>query len=163
MRLNWVDLLCIGSVALFGAVQFLRSRTNFSQVLYETIAICAAAFGATKLFMPLAELLEVSYVFTYIGLFVVFGSAGIFMAATLNRAAAFGMGTFNYLLGLLLAVVCGWAAAHVLLRGVHIAYAIRNPDVIVAINRSWMASQILRFGAFRELLGVLRIARYNNI
>ncbi len=159
MRLNWVDLLTIGLIATVGAFQFLRGIKNFSQILYEALLLIVALVAATALSEPLGNALGVSRVLVYIIAFVVLGMLGILLATTLNKFMAFDLGVFNYLFAMLFGVVSGWVIGHTVLRSLT---AIYNPGLHLAIRKSWMASQVLHFGAFWELLAILRIARWRG-
>ncbi|MEO0080040.1 MAG: hypothetical protein ABIK44_05130 [candidate division WOR-3 bacterium] len=163
MKFNWVDILAISLVASTAAIQLLRGVRDLSQVFYETALLVAALVGATKIFIPLHNLTNFSYTFCFAGSFLIFAILAIMIATFLNRFFAFGFGGFSYILAAAFGVVCGFVVGHAVMRTLFIALGARNAQFVDAVHRSWMASQVLYFGAFRELLGVLRIARYNNI
>ncbi len=163
MRLNWVDLLTIGAVATGAAVQFLRSIRDFSLIFYETIFFIAALLATVRWFFTLHNWLTIPPVAAFAGIFVVLIMVGILLATLTNQFLSFSLGPFDYFFGLLLGIVCGFVFGHAMLRTVLLGFSLTNPAVVEAVRSSWMASQVLYFGAFRELLGILRIARYNNI
>jgi len=163
VKFNWVDILAISLVAGTAAIQLLRGARDFSQVFYETIFLVMALVGTVRIFMPLHSLTGISYTVCFAGSFVIFGILALMIAAVLNRFFAFEFGGFSYILAAALGVVCGFVVGHAVLRTLFILWGGRNVHFADAVHRSWMASQVLYFGAFRELLGMLRIARYNNI
>ncbi len=160
MRFNWIDLLSIGLVATAGGIQFLRGTKDFSRVFYETIFLIAALVATVKLFIPVHKLTGVSYIVTFAGIFVALAVLGIWLAFLLNRLIGFGTGVFAYIFSLLLGIAGGWVIGHAVLRTLYIAFARRDPAFLMAVHKSWMASQLLYFGAFRELLAMLRVARW---
>jgi uncharacterized membrane protein required for colicin V production len=160
MRLNWVDWLSLGLVSTVGAVQYLRGVSDFSRVLYEALALVAAVVGASCLHKAVNELSGLPQAMSYALLFLVLGTVGIVVAGLVNRVMAFSMGVFDRILSVLTGVLCGWMVGHVVLR---FLLSIQSRDIHIAIRESWMASQLLYFGAFWELLAMLRIARYHNI
>ncbi|MGQ9677828.1 MAG: hypothetical protein ACUVUD_00905 [bacterium] len=163
MRFNWVDLTTIGVVATGAAIQFLRATKDFSLVLYETFFLIAALIAAVRLIIPLHQFTALPEAIVFIGVFVVLSMLGLLLAHGLNQIFEFGFGVFNHFIGLLLGIACGIVFGHAVLRTVVITYRLSRPEVVEFVHRSWMASQILYFGAFRELLGILRVARYHNI
>ncbi len=160
MRLNWVDWLSLGLVSAVGALQYLRGTSDFSRVLYEALALVAAVVGATCLYRAVNELFGIPPATAYAVLFLVLGAVGIVLAGLVNASIPFSMGVFDRILSVLTGLVCGWTVGHVVLR---FLLSIESRSIHIAIRESWMASQLLFFGAFWELLGVLRIARYHNI
>ncbi len=163
MKFNWVDLLAIGAVTTGAAIQFLRSIRDFSLVFYETLLFIGALIATVRLFLPVHKLLSISPVIAFVGVFVILVVLGILVATLINQFFEFSLGAFDYFFGLLLGIVCGFVFGHALLRTVLLGFCLSNPAVAEAVRSSWMASQVLYFGAFRELLGLLRIARYHNI
>ncbi|MEO0020052.1 MAG: hypothetical protein ABIK47_05370 [candidate division WOR-3 bacterium] len=163
MGFNWVDILSIGVVALIGALQFLRAIRDFSLVFYETIFMVAAVVGAVRFYPFVQRLTRFPAVASFALVFIIFLFLAFLCASLLNSFIGFEFGIFSYFFGLGLAIVCGFAFGHVVLRALSIGSSPTRPDIIVSIKRSWMASQVLYFGAFREFLGILRIARYNKI
>ncbi|MGB9742693.1 MAG: hypothetical protein ACP5JB_02420 [candidate division WOR-3 bacterium] len=163
MRFNWVDVLAIGAVASVAAVQLLRATRDFSQVFYETVFMVLAVVGAVRFFIPVSQRLNLNPALALGMLFVLLLVLGLLFATFINQGLGFSLGGFDYLFGLLLGIVCGFVFGHALLRTIMLATMERHAEVVAAVRRSWMASQVLYFGAFRELLGILRIARYNNI
>jgi hypothetical protein len=163
MRFNWVDVLTIGVVSSVAAVQMLRATRDFSQVFYETAFMVVALVAAVRLFLPVSQRLNLTPALGIGLLFVVFLVTGLLFATVVNQGLGFSLGGFDYLFGLVLGIVCGFVLGHALLRTIMLAAANQQPEMVAAVRRSWMASQVLYFGAFRELLGILRIARYNNI
>lgn len=163
MRFNWVDLTAIGVVATGAAIQFLRATRDFSLVLYETVLFIAALVAAVHLFIPLHQLTALPEAVVFSGVFVILAVLALLIASGLNQVFEFGFGVFNHFVGLILGIACGIVFGHAVLRTLVIAYRLSRPELVEVIHRSWMASQVLYFGAFRELLGILRIARYHNI
>ncbi len=163
MRFNWVDLLAIGVVSFAGGIQFLRSTKDFSLVLYETFLLIAALIGTVRVFIPIHQLTGLSYTVCFAGCFVILAVLAILIASGINRFFEFSFGGFGYFFGLFLGIACGFVFGHAVLRVLLIAYGVKRPEFADMVHRSWMASQVLYFGAFRELLAMLRIARYNNI
>ncbi|OYD16537.1 hypothetical protein CH330_02585 [candidate division WOR-3 bacterium JGI_Cruoil_03_51_56] len=163
MRFNWIDLVSIGLVATVGGIQFLRGTRDISQVFYETVFLIAAAVGATRLFAPIHHVMGISGGITFAGTFILLGALGLWLAAFLNRVMAFDMGGFNYLLAFFVGITGGWVVGHIGIRSVYIAFAAKDQNVYMAIRRSWVATQLLYFGAFQELLAILRNARWLNI
>lgn len=160
MRYNWVDVLTIGIVATAAGVQFMRGTRNFSRVLYETVLLVAGLIGATALYHFVHELLGLSAPVAYAILFVLLGTLAFLAGAGINRLLPFGLGTFGHILSLGVGVACGWVFGHAILRTM---VGIENPQLHSAIRHSWMASQVLHFGAFIELLAMLRLARWHRI
>lgn len=163
MKFGGIDALTTGIVSLVAGIQFLRAIKGFSQVFYETIFLVAALVAALKMFTPVHNLTRLSYPVSLCGIFGIFAILAIIIASVLNQTFEFGFGTFNYFFGLLLGVACGFIVGHTVLRSLVLAYSETKPEVVEAIHRSWMASQVLYFGAFREFLGLLRLTRYHNI
>ncbi len=163
MRLNWIDILTIGVVATGAAIQFLRATRDFSLVLYETALFIGALVATVRLFIPIHQIIGLAPAVCFIGIFVILSVLALLIASMFNQLVEFGFGVFNHFIGLLLGIVCGTVFGHAVLRTLIIAYEVSRPQVVEAVHRSWMATQVLYFGAFRELLAILRIARYNNI
>jgi hypothetical protein len=163
MNFNWVDILTIGVVATGGAIQFLRATKDFSLVLYETVLFIGALVATVRIFMPVHQTTGFSPAVSFIGIFVILSVLALLIASVLNQLFEFGFGLFNHFIGLLLGIACGTVFGHAVLRALIVIYNVSRPPVVEAIYRSWVATQVLNFGAFRELLGILRIARYNNI
>ncbi len=159
MRFNWIDILTIGVVATGAGVQFLRGTRGFSRVLYESVLLIAALVGATALYGPLHTALGINRVLAYGVLFVVLGALAFLVGMGLHRLLPFSLGMFGHILSLLTGVACGWAIGHGILR---ILTGIQNPQLHLAIRKSWMATQVLHFGAFIELLAMLRLARWHR-
>ncbi|MEO0082179.1 MAG: hypothetical protein ABIL25_07810 [candidate division WOR-3 bacterium] len=162
MRFNWVDLLSIALVAGVGGVQFTRGIKDLSRVFYEAVFLIAAVIAASRLFDLTERALSIKPFIAFAGVFVLAAALGIWLANLLNRVLAFDMGGFNYLFALGLGVVCGWVIGHAVLRSLYLALS-GNKEQLVTVHRSWMASQLLFFGAFREFLVILRFARYSNV
>ena len=163
MRFNWVDLLSIGVVATAGGIQFMRGIRELSRVFYETVFVTGAIIAAGYLYAPLGRAIGVPPVAGFAGAFVLAAALGIWLAFLLNRFLPFDAGAFNYLFALVLAVGFGWVVGHGVLRSLYIALAQHDKQFVLAVRRSWMASQLLYFGAFWEMLAVLRFARYSNV
>lgn len=163
MRFNWVDLLTIGVVSTVGAIQFLRATKDFSLVFYETALFIGALFASVKMLNPLHQLTNLSFGGCFVITFVILTILALLFASGLNRFFEFEFGMFNHFLGLFLGLAGGTVFGHAVLRTFILGYGATRPEVTEAIHRSWMATQVLYFGAFRELLAILRIARYNNI
>jgi uncharacterized membrane protein required for colicin V production len=163
MKFNWIDVLTSGVVASVAALQLLRAIRDFSQVFYETVFLVVALVGAVRLFMPVSQRLNLSPPLAMAMLFMIFAVLAALFATLINQSLEFSLGGFDYLFGLGLGIACGFVFGNAVLRTIVLMFMGEKPEVIAAVHRSWMASQVLYFGAFRELLGILRIARYNNI
>ncbi len=163
MGFSQIDLLTVGVVALIAGVQFLRVIRDFSLILYETIFLILALIGAVRFYPAVQRFIGFSPFATFAGTFLVLAALAFLCAGLLNLVVSFEFGVFGYLLGFGLAIACGFVFGHAVLRGMVIGYGATKPQIVASINRSWMASQVLYFGAFRELLAMLRIARYNKI
>jgi hypothetical protein len=161
--MNWVDIACLGLVSVVAAVQFLRATRDFSRVLYEAIFLVGAAVLATKLLKPAHALTHVSYPVCFLGVFIIAAALGMVLAVLLNARLAFGFGIFSYLFGLLLGLVCAYAVGHVAIRTPYIAFAHLNPAFHAAVQRSWMARDLLQFRTFIEILALLRNARWLHV
>lgn len=162
MRFNWVDILSIGLVATVGGVQFMRGTKDISRVFYEAVLLSGAMVAASRFFKPLGQAVYVPPVAAFVGIFVLLAGLGIWLGFLLNRLLPFDAGGFNYLFALLFAVACGWVVGHGVLRALYLALAEKDPEFVMAMRRSWMASQLLYFGALYELLVVLRFARHSQ-
>jgi len=160
MSSNWVDVACIGTVALVAGIQFLRSTRDFSRVLYETLLLVGAVAVAAALFRPLQAKTGWSEPLVFGGVGAVLGIAGIMLAALLNRSLPFGLGMFNYVFGLLLAIACGYTVGHLALRTAVLAFSHRSPEFAQAVERSWMTRDLLYFRTFIEVRAFLRTARW---
>ena len=163
MQFSWLDYVLIGGVATVAAIQFLRSTRDLSRVLYETVFVAGAVVAASVLVHPLVELTGLSAP-------LLFGAGGgvlvvlaILLAALVNSRLPFGLGVFNYILGLLLAVACGYALGHLALRTANMAISPRNPEFAAAVRRSLMARDLLHFKTFIELRAILRFARWKGM
>lgn len=163
MRFNGIDVLAIAVVAAAGGIQFLRATRDFSQVFYETVALILALVASTRFFTPLSQWLDITPALAFGIVFAILAVLALLVATLLNQGVGFSLGGFDYLFGLVLGIADGFVIGHATLRTLMLFLAGRNPELVAAVHRSWMASQVLYFGAFRELLGILRIARYNNI
>ncbi|MGQ9707680.1 MAG: hypothetical protein ACUVUR_02245 [bacterium] len=163
MRFNWIDVLSVGVVSIGAGVQFLRATKDFSRILYETLLLIAALVTAVRMYTTVQRLFGLSAAGSFAGLFLFFMLVALLIASLLNRVIYFDFGGFAYLFGLVLGVACGVVFGHAVLRTLVIGFSSTRPDLKIGIHCSWMASQVLYFGAFRELLAVLRIARYHNI
>ena len=163
MQFNWLDYVLIGIVATVTAVQFLRSTKDLSRVLYETLFVVGSAVAATRLVQPLQKLtgLSTPVLFGVSGLLLMV--VGIILAALFNRIAPFGLGIFNYLLGLLLAIACGYAFGHVGLRTAHLAISPRNLQFAETVHRSLVARDLLYFKTAFEILVFLRFVRWKGV
>jgi len=160
VRYNWVDVLTIGIVATAAGIQFLRGTRSFSRILYETVLLIAGLIGATALYDPVHRLLGISEPVAYLIVFVLLGAVAFLAGAGVNRLMPFALGMFGHILSLGVGVACGWVFGHAILR---MMVGIDNPQLHSAIRHSWMASQVLHFGAFIELLAMLRLARWHRI
>lgn len=163
MRFNWLDYVLIGSVATIAAVQFLRSTKDFSRILYETVFMVGAVAAASLLLRPLEELTGLSAPLLFGGLGAILFALGILLAAIVNRWLPFGFGIFNYVFGLLLAVACGYALGHLVLRTANMAISPRNPEFAATVQRSLMARDLLHFKTFIEIRAILRFARWKGM
>ncbi len=163
MSMNWVDLSSLLVVAVAASVQFLRSTRDFSAVLYETVFLVGAIWLTYRLYELVSTAIGLSPVVCFVGLSLLLGAAAFVLGWLLNRFVAWGMGAFNYILGLVLGLASGWAIGHVYIRSLHIALYDKSEAFAAVVHRSWVASQLLYFGAAKELLVILRIARYHNI
>lgn len=161
--MNWVDIASLSLVSIIAAVQFLRATRDFSRVLYESLFLVGAAVLATRLLKPLHALTHISYPACFLGVFLIAAVLGMLLAALLNTRLAFGFGIFSYLFGLLLGLVSAYAVGHVAIRTPYIAFAHLNPAFHAAVQRSWMARDLLQFRTFVEILAILRNARWLNV
>jgi len=163
MSLNSIDLASIGVVSLVAAIQFLRGIKDFSRIFYETLFIIGAVSGATYLYKPLHSATGLPWSVCFLGTGVILSVVGILLAAMVNRKMAFGLGVFGYVFALLFAVACGYALGHLALRGTFMAMAPTNPAFAAAVQKSWMARDLLYFKTFVETRAILRQARWLNI
>jgi len=163
VRFNWLDYVLIGVVATVAAVQFLRSTKDFSRILYETLFLVGAVVAASLLFRPLAELTGLSAPLLLGGVGTILVALGILLAAIVNRWLPFGLGAFNYVFGLLLAVICGYALGHLGLRTANMAISPRNPEFADAVRRSLMARDLLYLKTFIEVRAFLRVVRWKGM
>ncbi len=163
MRFNWVDLLAIGVVSVSAGIQLLRAIRDLSLIFYETLFFIGALVGAVRFFPELHRWLNISLPLSFLLTFIAFAMGAVVIASILNQMVEFSLGGFGHIFGLLFGVVSGFVFGHAALRTVLLFSVNRHSVVVDAIHRSWMASQVLYFGVFRELLAILRIARYNNI
>ena len=163
MSFNWLDYVLIGLVATVAAIQFLRSTNDFSRVLYETMFVVGAVTAASLLLRPLGNLtgLPAPLLLGGVGLLLIV--IGILLAALLNRFLPFGLGIFNYVFGLVLAVACGYALGHLGLRTANMAASPRNPAFASAVRHSLMARDLLYFRTFTEVLAFLRFVRWKGV
>lgn len=163
MQFNWVDIFSIGLVATVGGIQFMRGIRDISRVFFETILLASSAVAAYRVMRFISSKTEIAPFVSYSVSFLVLAGLGILLAFVLSRFLPFDWGIFNYLFALLFAVACGWAVGHTVLRALYLALVPDNPRFLLALRRSWVASQLLYFGALIELLALLRFARYSNV
>jgi len=163
MSMNWVDLSSLLVVAVAASVQFLRATRDFSAVVYEMTFLMGAVWLTYQLYEPASTALRLAPVVCFAGIFVILAVVAFVLAWLLNRFAAWGVGSLGYILGLFVALASGWTIGHAYLRSLHVALYENNEAFQVVVQRSWVASQLLYFGAAKELLVILRIARYTNV
>ncbi len=163
MRFNWLDYVLISAVATVAGIQFLRSTKDFSRILYETVFLVGAVIAASLLLRPLGKLTGLSAPLLFGGVGVVLVVFGILLAAIVNRWMPFGLGVFDYLFGLLLAIVCGYALGHLALRTADMAISPRNPQFAAAVRRSLTARDLLYFKTFIEVRTFLRFTRWKGM
>jgi hypothetical protein len=163
VQFNWLDYVLIGTVATVAAIQFLRSTKDFSRVLYETLLMVGAVVAASVLLRPLGNLTGLSAPLLFGGGGLLLVVIGIILAALFNRFVPFGLGIFSYVFGLALAVVCGYALGHLVLRTANMAVSPRNAQFAAAVRHSLMARDLLYFKTYTEVLAVLRFARWKGM
>jgi len=163
VRFNWLDYVLIGTVATVGAIQFLRSTKDFSRVLFETIFMVCAVAASSLLLRPLGKQTNLPAPLLFGGVGAVLVVLGILLAALFNRIMPFDMGIFNYLFGLLLAVICGYALGHLALRTADMAISPRYPEFAAAVHHSLTARDLLYFKTFIEVRAFLRFARWKGM
>ena len=163
MKFNWLDFALIGFVATVAAIQFLRSTKDLSRILYETIFLVGAVVAAALLLRPLGELTKFSTPLLFGGVGGLLSVFGLLLAVLLNRVAPFGLGVFNYLFGLFLAIACAYALGHLGLRTADLAISPRNHEFDMAVRRSLMARDLLFFKTFIEVRAFLRFTRWKGM
>jgi len=163
VQFNWLDYVLIGGIATVAAVQFLRSTRDLSRVLYEAVFMVAAVVATSILLRPLMNMTRLPAPLLFGGVGGILLVLGIFIAALINQVAPFDLGMFNYLFGLLLAVVCGYTLGHLALRTADMAISPRNPEFAAAVHHSLTARDLLYFRTFIETRAVLRFARWKNL
>jgi hypothetical protein len=163
LKFNWLDYALIGTMASITAIQFLRSTKDFSRVLYETLFIVGAVVTASVLLRPLGELTRLSNPLLLGGVGGLLSVLGIILAAFLNRLLPFGLGVFNYLFGLLLALACAYALGHLGVRTADLAVSPHNREFDMVVRRSLVARDLLFFKTFIEIRAFLRFARWKGM
>jgi uncharacterized membrane protein YeaQ/YmgE (transglycosylase-associated protein family) len=163
VRFNWLDYVLVGTVATVAAVQFLRSTRDFSRVLYETLFTVGAVVAASMLLGPLGQLTSLPQPLLFGGSGLVLVVIGFLLGALLNAFAAFELGIFSYVFGLVLAVVCGYALGHFALRTADMAISPRNAQFADAVRHSLVARDLLRFRTIYEILVFLRFVRWKGM
>jgi hypothetical protein len=163
VRYTALDAAAIAVVAIAAAVQFLRARDSLSQVLYESLGLVGAAYGANRLHVWVQSQSHLSAAVSFLLCFVVLGVVALVVAVLLNARLGFGMGPFNYVLGLLFAVVSAYAVGHATMRVFELGFVVGNPAMREAMARSWVARELIRFRTLVEVLAILRFARSSNI
>lgn len=163
MQFNWLDYVLIGVVATVAAIQFLRSTRDFSRVLYETLFIVGAVVAASLLVRPLGNLTRLSAPLLFGGGGLLLVVIAILLAALFNAFACFGLGIFDYMFGMVLAVACGYALGHLALRTADMAISPRNAQFADAVRRSLVARDLLRFRTLYEILVFLRFVRWKGM
>jgi hypothetical protein len=163
MHYTTLDTIAIVALAVVAGIQFLRSRDNISQVLYEMLCFAGAAYAANRLFLRVHEFVKWSTAVSFVVCFVVLALLGVVVSALLNAQLSFSMGAFNYIIGLLLAVVCAYAIGHAAMKTYELGFVRENPVLIDAMARSWVARELLHFRTALEVLVFLRFVRWKNM
>ncbi|GEM_PF-810189 len=162
MQFNWLDYVLIAFVATVVAVQLLRSTRDFSRILYETLFLVVAVVAALRLVQPLKRLTGLGPPVLYGGAGFILIVLGVLLAAFFNRLLPFGLGVFNYVFGLIFAVVCGYALGHLALRTADLAISPRRLQFAEAVHHSLMARDLLYFRTFTEIIAFLRFVRWKG-
>ena len=163
MEFNGLDYVLVGCVATVAAIQFLRSTKDLSRILYESIFLVGAVVVASVLLGPLRELTGLSAPLLFGCVGGVLCVSGIIFAALVNRLMPFGLGVFNYIFGLLLAIACAYGLGHLGLRTADLAISPRNHGFNMAVRRSLVARDLLYFKTFIEIRASLRFARWKGM
>lgn len=163
MRFNWLDYALIGTMATITAIQFLRSTKDLSRILYETLFFIGAVVAASLLLRPLGELTGLSKPLLLGAGGGLLSVLGFVLAALLNRLLPFGLGVFNYLFGVLLALACAYALSHLGLRTVDLAVSPHSREFDMVVRRSLVARDLLFFKTFVEIRAILRFARWKGM
>ncbi len=163
MKFNGLDYVLVGFVATVAAIQFLRSTRDFSRILYESLFLVGAVVAASLLLRPLGALTGFSAPLLFGCVGGVLSVFGIILAALVNRLVPFGLGVFNYLFGLLLAIACAYALGHLGLRTADLAISPRNRGFDMAVRHSLVARDLLFFKTFIEVRAFLRFTRWKGM
>ncbi len=163
MKFNWPDYALIGFVAMVAAIQFLRSTRDFSRILYESLLLVGAVATASLLLGPLRGLTGLSAPLLFGCVGGVLSVFGIIFSALFSRLMPFGLGVFNYLFGLLLAIACAYTLGHLGLRTANLAISPRNHGFNMAVRRSLVARDLLYFKTFIEIRAFLRFTRWKGM
>jgi hypothetical protein len=153
LSFNPIDLLSLIVVSVVGALQFFRAIDDFSLVFYETIGIIFACYLSNYIFKKF-DYQPIYYLLTFLVVFFF----TLLLSRFLNNYFSFSFGVFTYIFGFFLAIVFAWAFCHAVLKTILIFFG-KNPMLVYRYKKSLFASQILFFGLFRELLGLLRVIR----
>jgi hypothetical protein len=163
MKYSTLDIIAIAIVAVVSGVQFLRVKDDFSRVFYEAICLVGAAYGANRLYPLIVDLTRFSTAVSFLFCFVLLAACGLAFAALVNARAAFDLGALNYLLGLLVAVICAYSVGHAAMRTFELGFVTGNEEMMMAMGRSWVARELIYLRTAKEVLVVLRFARYRNM
>ena len=163
MQYTTLDTISVAIVAIVAGVQYLRGKDNFSQILYESLGFCGAAFGANKLYLFVHGLTKFSLAVSFMGCFLVLAAFAILFSALLNARASFDFGAFNYLLALFLAVISAYAFGHAAVRTFEFGFVQGNPQLMEAMGRSWVARELVQFRTAKEILVFLRFVRWKDM
>lgn len=162
MRYTTLDTIAVAIVAVVAGVQYLRGKDNFSQVTYETLAFIGAAFGAHKLHLVVHELAKISLAVSFLVCFVVLAAIGVLIAAFVNSRASFDFGAFNYLLALFIAITSAYTFGHVAMRTFELGFVNGNRELMQAMERSWVARELVYFRTAKEMLVFMRFVRWKD-
>uniref|UniRef100_A0A7V4E2U4 CvpA family protein n=1 Tax=candidate division WOR-3 bacterium TaxID=2052148 RepID=A0A7V4E2U4_UNCW3 len=153
MSFNIVDLFSLIVISVSAAFQFFRAIDDLSLVFYETIGIIFACYLSNLIFKKF-DYQPIFYLLTFIVVFFF----SLLLARFFNNYFSFSFGIFTYIFGFFLALIFAWALCHAILKTILIFFW-RNPILVYKYKKSLFVSQILFFGFFRELLGLLRVIR----
>ncbi len=153
MRFNPVDLFLLFLVSTVAGIQFLRGKNNFGLLFFETAAVigaCKVAYDAAKLNYPFALF--------FFGALILF----LIVARLLSGFLPFSFGLFDFVLSFFFGIAWGWAFGFGLMRSL-LPQIAKSPTLVMMVRTSWMASQIISLGVFRELLALFVQAKYHNL
>jgi len=153
VRFNPVDITCLLFVATVAGIQFLRGTKNsIALIFYETLAI----IGAGKVAYEAAKANHSFALFFFPTLILFF-----ILARILYNYFDFSVGVFDILFSFFLGIIGGWAMGFGVMRS-FLPLVVKKENLLLMVQRSWMASQIIYLGFFRELFAMLIQAKYHN-